>query len=86
MLGQSGQARTQWNLSLSASCIKVARSGKVAVRVRLVFCKFIEPKLSAKYVITVLLLMRNDLMTRHPEVCGGEGHLLGELEALYPKG
>ena len=56
------------------------------MRVRLVFCKFSEPKLSATYVITVLLLMRKDLMTCHPEVCGGEGHLLGELEALYPKG
>lgn len=29
--------------------------------------------------------MRNDLATRHPGVCGGEGHLLGELEALYPQ-
>ena len=69
-------------MSPSASCIKVARSGKVTVRVRLVFSKFIEPKLSATYVITVLLLMTSDLMTCHPEVCGAEGHLLGELEAL----
>lgn len=34
----------------------------------------------------LLLLIRNDLATCHPEVCGGEGHLLGELEALYSEG